>query len=190
MNVRTYFFYLLLSPLIGACVTAPVPANGDPGVAPDASTAQRQIDPFIPPARNDAQIPMPVPRAINFEELPGWDEASLTNAVEAFSRSCERWRGKQDTDPVSSRIRYAGTVGEWRPSCAAIDVVEDSESARRVFEALFTPLEVLSGETTPRFTGYFEPEIEARQTPVFPYTQPIPGLPDAQWALKALSTTC
>ena len=177
MTMRARLFCVLLGPLLGACVTTPAPSPGNqPGVSGDAG---EQVDPFLPPATHqNSQTPLPVPRAISFEDLPGWDEASLTGAVEAFSRSCNRWQGKQDADPVSARISYAGTIGEWRPACAAIEVVQDSESARRVFEALFTPLEVLSGETTPRFTGYFEPEIDARQTPVFPYTQPIPGLPD------------
>ena len=188
MNMRTCLLCFLLGPLLGACVTtSSLPSEGPADTSSQSpgsqspggdSSGQEPIDPFLPPAVQGIEAPLPVPRAVSFEDLPGWDEASLTGAVEAFSRSCQRWRGRQDSDPVSSRIQYAGTIGEWRAVCAAIEVVEDSNSARRVFEALFTPLEVLSGETQPRFTGYFEPEIEARRTPVFPYTQPIPGLPD------------
>jgi membrane-bound lytic murein transglycosylase A len=125
----------------------------------------------------DALAPAPAPRPISFEDLPGWDVSSLTPAVEAFGRSCKSWENRDDGSPVSRRIPYAGTVDQWRPVCAAIEVVGDSDSARRVFEALLTPLEVLPGDDNPRFTGYFEPQIEARTRPVFPYTQPVPGLP-------------
>jgi len=166
----------ICGPLLAACVTTP-PTGPDPE-AP-APAEQVTVDPFIPPTESGTiPIPAPAPRPISFDDLPNWDTAALTHAVEAFSRSCARWQGRPDDAPVSTRIAYAGTLGDWRPACAAVEVASDSESARRVFEALFTPLEVLPGETTPRFTGYFEPQITARKAPVFPYTQPVPGLPD------------
>ena len=160
---------LLLGSLLTACVTQP-PISDVPE-APVSAENDTPVDPFSPPVSASAETaitPMPAPRPVRFEELPRWDEAELTGAVEAFLRSCARWQGRDDADPVSSSISYAGTIGEWRPACATIEVVGDSQSARRVFEALFTPLEVLPGDQTPRFTGYFEPEIEARETPVFP----------------------
>ena len=123
--MRARLFCVLLGPLLGACVTTPAPSPpNQPGISGDAD---EQVDPFLPPAAHQgSQTPLPVPRAISFEDLPGWDEASLTGAVEAFSRSCNRWQGKQDADPVSARISYAGTIGEWRPACAVIEAVQDS----------------------------------------------------------------
>lgn len=165
---------VLLWPLLTACVT-PVPRAPETVPVP----LPEPVDPFTPPpAETAANIPAPAPRPVSFDDLPGWDDVALTHAVQAFARSCQRWQTLADDTPISERIAYAGTVGDWRAACATIDVALDSGSARRVFEALFTPLEVLPGQTNPRFTGYFEPQITARHTPVFPYTQAVPGLPD------------
>lgn len=152
-------------------------------LADNSSEAPEITDPFTLPLASTrrptgAGLPVPAPRPTSFEDLPGWDTASLTQAIQAFRRSCGQWEGLPDSAPIATNISYAGRVGEWRPACAAVEVASDSDSARRVFEALFTPLEVLPIGTAPRFTGYFEPEIEARLAPVYPYTQPVPGLPD------------
>lgn len=166
--------------LLTACVTPqPLP---DPVVQSGAETTPPEVDPFSPPEQVAGETapstPQPVKRPVSFDELPNWDSSLLTPAIKAFARSCERWENLPDDAPVSKRVSYAGHIGDWRPACAAMDVVLDPHSARHVFEALFTPLEVLANPDKTRFTGYFEPEIEARRTPVFPYTQPIPGLPD------------
>ncbi len=161
-----------------ACATAPqapsdIPvadSNTPDLVITDTTPAPPQIDPFTTP-------PVPVPRPTLFENLPGWDAAELDAPIAAFKRSCAAWETRSNDAPVSKRIAYAGTIGDWRPACGALDVASDSESARRVFEALFTPVEVLPGADAPRFTGYFEPEIEARRRPEFPFTQPIPARP-------------
>ena len=73
--MRVRLFCVLLGPLLGACVTAPAPSSSNqPGVSGE------QVDPFLPPATHqDSQTPLPVPRAISFEELPGWDAVSYTH---------------------------------------------------------------------------------------------------------------
>ena len=165
---------------LAACVTPTQPT--EPVI--DASTQIPdepipEIDPFAPPVEALSQsAPLPVKRPASFNELPGWDTAMLTPAIEAFARSCVRWQALPDDAPVSKRASYAGLAGDWRPACAAMDVVRDADSARQVFEALFTPIQVLAVPDKARFTGYFEPEIQASRTPVFPYTQAVPGLPD------------
>ncbi|MEL7130649.1 MAG: MltA domain-containing protein, partial [Pseudomonadota bacterium] len=151
--------------LLASCMTPPVES---PPVNPDIFQALPQ----------DPLSPTPAPRPVSFDDLPGWDGADLMAPLQAFRRSCRRVMARDDTRAYSDRVGYAGSVGDWRSACAALSVANDSESARRVFEALFTPLEVISGEGTPRFTGYFEPEIEARREPVFPFTHPVPGVPN------------
>ena len=99
-------------------------------------------------------------------------------AVQAFARTCDLWSGRAADAPVSRRVGYAGTVADWAGVCAALETISDTASARLVFEALFTPLEILPGEKAPKFTGYFEPQFMARRRPEYPYTQPVPGVPD------------
>lgn len=164
--------------LLSACVTTmPIPVEPEPTA--ETPSPLPEIDPFsLPASESGGPAPRPVRRPVSFDELPGWDVSSMTPAIEAFGRSCVRWQNMPDAAPVSKRASYAGHVGDWRPACAAMDVVQDADSARQVFEALFTPLEVLASADKTRFTGYFEPQIDARRNPVFPYTQAVPGLPD------------
>lgn len=163
---------------LSACTTTPAPIT-----TPATSTERPNTEdtPTIPPAEiapeDQIPAPRPFPRRVPFENLPGWDEADLLPAAEAFARTCRLWSNRAYDAPVSRRVDYAGTVGEWAASCAALETVEDTASARLVFEALFTPLEILPGDRTPKFTGYFEPQFAARRTPQYPYTQPVPGVP-------------
>ena len=168
--------------ILGACVSTPAPISEPVLEAP--VEAAETVDPVDPAAarpvlaEEEVPAPAPFPRPVLYENLPGWDGADLIPAVEAFSRTCKLWANRAYDAPVSGRVSYAGTVGEWAPVCAALEAVSDTASARLVFEALFTPLEILPGDQTPKFTGYFEPQIMARRTPQYPYTQPVPGVPD------------
>ena len=161
---------------LSACVTTPPELPP----APPSETADSAGGPVpLPTSEDEIALPAPAPRPASFEDLPGWDTADLTGPIEALGRSCDQWSARPDAAAISEGVSYAGTVGEWRPICAAIEVASDADSARRVFEALFTPLEVLPrADESPRFTGYFEPQIIARRTPQFPYTQAVPGVPD------------
>lgn len=157
-----------LTSIVTACVTAtPVdtPASDLPMIDPVA------VPDVLPETT-------PVPRPASFEELPNWHERDFSQAAEAFTRSCARIMDRAHDAPISDRIAYAGTVSDWRSACEAMTLAQDAEGARLVFEALFVPMEVMPAKGTPRFTGYFEPEITARRAPVYPYTQPVPGLPD------------
>ena len=161
---------------LGACVsTPPAPVSTGPQTSPQADTVS---DAPEQTATNPEIAPAPFPRPVPYEALPGWDTANLLPAIEAFSRTCVLWSARPATSPVSNRVAYAGTISDWAGACAALETISDASSARTVFEALFTPLEILPGDKTPKFTGYFEPQIMARRTPQYPYTQPVPGLPD------------
>ena len=65
---------------------------------------------------------------------------------------------------------YAGTVGDWRPACAAAQ-----GDARAFFEKNFTPY-VVDGDAL--FTGYYEPEIRGRRTRGGAFQTPVYGIPD------------
>ena len=177
-RVMAGFFLVVL----GACASTPAPIS-EPTLPPEAELAEPAETVDAPTTgagllEDDVPAPAPFPRPVLYENLPGWDGADLMPAVEAFSRTCKLWANRAYDAPVSRRVSYAGTVGEWAPVCAALEAANDTESARLIFEALFTPLEILPGDQTPKFTGYFEPQIVARRTPQYPYTQPVPGVPD------------
>ena len=98
-------------------------------------------------------------------------------SLQAFARSCDTWRHRDEDTLLSANAPYAGYVRDWLPACSAMDVVGDEDSARAVMEALFVPVEILAPDGNTRFTGYFEPEIEARYSPELKFTEPVPGLP-------------
>ncbi len=158
---------LLAAALVAACQTAPKPAASPsaPVAPPPAAT---EVTPVRPP---------PAATPASFADLPGWPAASLAPATEAFRRTCERFSLRAVDVPVGRSAPWAGTVGEWLPACAALDVVRDDASARRFFETLFVPIEIEDPEGKPRFTGYFEPVYAARRAPVPPFTEPILALP-------------
>ncbi|WP_233355957.1 murein transglycosylase A [Henriciella aquimarina] len=117
----------------------------------------------------------PIPAA--FDALPGWDRADLLPGLSAMEKSCEVFQRRNPAGFLSDQAKWAGRVEDWLPACAALDVVGDPSSARAVVQALFQPVEILSVSGDSKFTGYFEPVYEARRTPQYPYTEPVPALP-------------
>src|SRR6201999_3097883 len=64
---------------------------------------------------------------------------------------------------------YAGTVGDWRPVCAAAQ-----GDARAFFETNFAPY-VVDGDAL--FTGYYEPEIRGRRSRGGAFQTPVYDIP-------------
>lgn len=152
--------------LVAACATsAPPPAPLPPAPAP-------AVPPLAAPV---SQLPAPMPAG--FDQLPGWTDAPIAPGVLAFSRSCGKIARRQDTGLLASAAPWAGTIREWREVCEAMTAIQDEASARALMEILFVPIEITDPEGEERFTGYFEPSMEARRTPQHPYTAPIPGPP-------------
>ncbi|MEM5515695.1 MltA domain-containing protein [Henriciella sp. AS95] len=146
---------------LAACASAPEP---EPTPPPVVET----------PAPRPVWVP-PVPA--EFAGLPGWNEANLLPGLEAMRKSCETFSRRSGTEYLSTNAPWAGTIDDWLPACAALDVVADNASAKAVVQALFQPVEILSPSGESRFTGYFEPVYEARYAPIAPYTEPVPALP-------------
>jgi membrane-bound lytic murein transglycosylase A len=143
-------------------MTPPSPAPSTPAPAP-------QTVPSIAGA--------PWLRPASFASLPGWTSRPLAPGLAALKRSCAKVLPRAEADALSNKAAWAGTVGEWKPACSALDVAADEASARTVFETLFTPLEVLSSDGRTKFTGYFEPKYEARRSPEGRFTEAVPALP-------------
>ncbi len=114
---------------------------------------------------------------VSFSDLPGWAGVDPMPAIEALKRSCATWSSRSPTAPISARVGYGGRVEDWSPACAALEVAQNAASARIIFEALFVPVVVAGDGSEGRFTGYYEPEIEARRLPSPPFTEAVPGVP-------------
>lgn len=153
---------------LSGCVTSP-PDPPPQGPGPSAEPPRQVIDPSAWTLR---------PNPVAFDSLPGWQSADLAPGLFALRRSCDVFAVRSPQAALSTRAPWAGTIDDWTPACAALDVIEDAQSARAVLQALFTPIEIVSDRGESRFTGYFEPTYQARLTPVPPYTEPIPGRPD------------
>ncbi|MEO0983110.1 MAG: MltA domain-containing protein [Pseudomonadota bacterium] len=145
---------------LAACATPPEPAT-----PPTPTVDPGLIQPEAPP------------RPTEFSQLPAWPQIDPGPAMRAFKRSCAVWENWPEDALVSARATYAGRVSDWRSVCAAAEVAGDAASGRLVVEALFRPVEIDPAGQQPRFTGYFEPEIEARRTPQPPFTEPIRAVP-------------
>ena len=105
----------------------------------------------------------------DFSALPGWKNKNPETALASFQRGCTVLMQKPDAAPMGG-VGYAGTVGDWRPVCAAAQ-----GDARAFFEKNFTPFAV-DGEAL--FTGYYEPEIRGRRTRGGAFQTPVYGIPD------------
>lgn len=111
----------------------------------------------------------------SFTDLPGWSEDDVAAAVPAMRKSCSRMMRGDDARPIGPGNRY-GTVGSWRPVCAAFDRVADADTAaaRAVFEEHFTVWRASDGAPEDDlFTGYYEPEIRGARAPGGEFTVPI-----------------
>ena len=117
------------------------------------------------------------PTPVAYDQLPNWENADLAPGLSALRRSCGVFAERNPESFLSKRAPWAGAAKDWKPACAALDVVTDEQSARAVLQALFTPVEIEAPNGSTRFTGYFEPTYEARLRPIPPFTEPIPGKP-------------
>jgi len=149
--------------VLAACQTSSPP--------PQPQTPAAPIEPVLEPRW---QVP---PRPLAYDMLPGWDAAGLAPGLNALRRSCASFAAKGPAAFISTRQVWAGRVSDWLPACEALSVIGDASSAKAVIQALFVPVEVQSNTGETRFTGYFEPEYEARLYPQGPFTEPVLAKP-------------
>jgi membrane-bound lytic murein transglycosylase A len=110
--------------------------------------------------------PLLVLTAAKFSDLPGWRDANLDPALDAFRRSCTVIAKKPPTEIIAN---YAGTAADWQKVC-----VREAGDPRTFFEKNFTPY-AFAGKGL--FTGYYEPEIRGSRTRQGAYQTPVYGLP-------------
>lgn len=110
-----------------------------------------------------------------FEDLPGWREDALEEAVPAFLRSCQRIATLPDDEPVDDEP-FAGSARDWKPVCdeAAKLPRNDRPAARRFFETRFQPFSVRNNKNPlGLFTGYYEPLLHGSRKRGGQYTVPF-----------------
>ncbi|HVH78490.1 MAG TPA: MltA domain-containing protein [Stellaceae bacterium] len=160
-NVRSALCFLAMGVLLVSCAVSPVAS--EPGKVADS--AQISLAPG------------------SFEQLPGWSDDNVAQALPAFHKSCERIAKQQtDTAPLDANTTGAhfGTVRDWRPLCheAGKLALGNDAAARQFFEAHFMPVLVGSkGNTKGLFTGYWEVELDGSRTQSGPYQTPVYGTP-------------
>lgn len=120
----------------------------------------------------------PVFGAVAFGDLPGWHEDNLVPALQAFRRTCARWRKLPDDRPLGG-TGIAGRLADWREACAAAEQADDRpDTARAVFEQQFRPYAVsVGGRDRGLFTGYYEPSLRGSRTADARYRVPLFGRP-------------
>ena len=109
-----------------------------------------------------------------FEDLPGWREDALAEAVPAFLRSCKRISALPDEADLGEP--FAGTAASWKPLCAAAAKLPagDSAAARAFFEAELRPYAATNNEAPlGLFTGYYEPLLQGSRKRGGRYTIPL-----------------
>jgi membrane-bound lytic murein transglycosylase A len=133
-----------------------------------------------PPEEVVIEEPPPVEHRLtlaeaSFDDLPGWGEDAVAEALGAFTRSCALWRRRGGGAPVG-QDGLGGRVGDWLGVCDAAARLPrgDSAAARALFEARLRPVAVGDhGETEGLFTGYYEASLRASRRRHGPYTVPL-----------------
>lgn len=123
--------------------------------------------------------PPPPPRLTlapaSFDDLPGWHDDHVGNALAAFVKSCAVLEKRGATVPIGPAALHT-TAADWQKACtAAAQTPSQDVAARAFFERYFTPYLVgNNGVSTGLFTGYYEPLLYGSfqrggryQTPLF-----------------------
>jgi len=110
--------------------------------------------------------PPGIGEAVEFKQLPGWEQDKQSEALVALRQNCTRLAKKDD----------------WKTICQSLEQLEEPDdlSARAFFETFFTP-HVLRGEKGKQqgmITGYYEPLLNGSLTPDERYRYPLYRVPD------------
>ncbi len=121
----------------------------------------------------------PVFTPVTWSDLPGWREDRVQSAWPALEASCR------------ALIANPKSRAAWQPTCsqAARITSPDDETARRFFEAHFSPYRIASsdGSTAGLVTGYYEPLLDGSRARSSRYKVPIFAPPDDLLAVELAS---
>jgi membrane-bound lytic murein transglycosylase A len=178
---------------LSGCAPTQVPPQASSQSAPAISVIQRDTDSaasLSPATGADAGVAYPVtspsnsPAAadlagsatafatrnalyepVRFADLPGWSTDNVTDAWEAFRRSCTA----------------LGAKAGWAAPCVASRSVDAGNAAavRRFFEENFAVYQIRNVDKSTRgvLTGYYEPTLNGSRKYRRPYVYPVYGVP-------------
>ncbi len=133
------------------------------------------------PPKLEPEAPQFLLETTDYDQLPGWREDKVAEALPALMRSCDRLLRGPDDRQVG-RQAIGGTIADWRAPCAAISGVSDAAAGspaddgavRSLIEQLFVPFKVsFGGEENGLFTGYYEAELRGALFPGGGYNAPL-----------------
>ena len=106
---------------------------------------------------------------VGFDQLAGWQEDDVAQAIPAFVKSCA---ALAKLDPGAS-LGPAGKPADWRAACA--DAAQlGAAAARAFFVANFQPYALANnGVRDGLFTGYYEPELRGARAPGGAFQTPL-----------------
>ncbi|MBI4293762.1 MAG: MltA domain-containing protein [Betaproteobacteria bacterium] len=156
--------------LLSACASAPVPpsvpqetAAACPAPAPCPVCP---VCPAPPPAAPPPPPKVSVLEPVGFDELPGWREDDLTQALGALRTSC-------------TALRFQPS---WKTACAGLENIGSGENdrLRAYFESEFVPHRLASpdGATQGLVTGYYEPLLRGSRSQAAPFLFPLYAPPE------------
>lgn len=167
-------FRLVLVWAVVATVALLVLVVGRVGPAGDVALEEREAGP--PEEAEPLPDRLTLARA-GFDEIPGWREDSLAEALPALRRSCRAIGRLPASVPVAPGLagEVGGRAGDWRSVCRrARQVGGDPEAVRAFFEAAWVPFAVGNrGESEGLFTGYYEPTLHGSRRRSDRYSVPL-----------------
>lgn len=138
------------------------------------------------PPKAEPEPPQFLLETSSYDQLPGWREDKVAEALPALLRSCDRLLRGPDERAVG-RGAVGGTVADWRQPCTEISGFSETavgpasrdQALRDLVEKLFVPFKVYYGDKdSGLFTGYYEAELRGALFPGGDYTAPLYKRPD------------
>ncbi len=114
---------------------------------------------------------------LSFENLPGWQEDKIEEALPALLSSCAVWNKREATRRFA--VVETGKAGDWQAPCAALEAAVDSGEAglRAVLTRWFIPYRV-TNQKNGLFTGYYEASLRGATTRGGAFQTPLWTRPD------------
>jgi len=133
-------------------------------------------EPPAPPASDSALML----KQLKFVDVPGWGGADHSLILPTFLKSCDVL-SKKPLDADMGPDQRMGKISDWVDICADAKKIRPGNKVEVnfFFQSRFVPYLASNNQnTTGLFTGYYEPELEARWGPEGNFTSPIYSRPN------------